>query len=192
MKIILFALVITSPFAFGQQNVSIGTEGKITRIEAEGNLASQRTSPLVSLEEASSSDTPVDLFDLSARKLREGDYDAAAMAFMVATAYGSYDQQRVADKTAHQGIEALINQKMGDATDEQKEKFQTIAVEILKNPSGFVANLKRMGKPSYHPAYMIQHGMGAVYEEKPANGGLVEGFDGDVEWNKLLAEISKS
>ncbi len=171
--------MVSSGFAFGQ---------KVVNIEAPGNLASQRSTPLNSLSEAASTDTPVDFFDLSTKKIQEENYDEAAMAFVVGTVYGTYDMRRVEDKTAHQGVEVLIMQKMGDVSPEQKAKLQEAVSKMITQPSGLVDTLKKLGKPSYHPTYMIQHGMGAFSPEKPKNGGIVEGFDGDVEWSKLLQE----
>lgn len=154
----------------------------------EGNLASSRSEPLKSIDEATSSDTPVDLIDLAAAKVKEGDYEHAAMAFSVGMAYGSYDTLRVADRSAHQGITVLFLEKMGDLSTEQKTKFKNAMAELEKNNKPVMNILARVGKPSYHPSYMIQHGIKAFEPGQQPNGGLVEGFDGDQAWAKVLGE----
>ena len=181
MKVLIIAMVASVSSAFGQQ---------ITNIEAEGNLASKRTSPLNSLGDASSNDTPVDFFDLSARKLQEGKYDESAMAFMVASVYGAYDQRRVSDKTSHQGLEVLIAQKMSTASPDQRTKLQEVTTGILTNSDDLLLVLEKLGRPSYHPSYMIQHGMGAFSEQGKNKSDFVEGFEPESEWNKLLSEVA--
>jgi hypothetical protein len=188
----LALLALLPSVALAQEKVSTTTsdDGRTVNINAEGNLESQRKSPLQSMDEASSQDTPVDFFDLCARKLESGDADEAAKAFLLASAYGSYDSRRVADKTAHQAIQVLILEKLGNPALDQKNKFQEAMSKLLAQPDQVVDILKKFGKPAYHPKYMIQHGMGAFSAKEPGDDGLVKDFNADAAWNELLAEVA--
>lgn len=181
VKVLFFIIVTGVSSAFSQQ---------VTNIESKGNLVSERSSPLKSLDEASSNDTPVDFFDLAARKLQEEKYDESSMAFMVASVYGAYDQRRVADQTAQQGLEVLIAQKMSSASPEKRKKLQESVEGLLTNSDGLLLALEKLGRPSYHPAYMIQHGVSESPKSQENKRDMVEGFDPESEWEKLLSEVA--
>lgn len=169
------------------------TLGQETRnVVTGGNLASQRQTPLTSISEATCSDSPVDFMDLAARKTREGDYAQAAKALIVGSAYGHYDTLRVEDKTAHQGIKVLAIEKMGHVSMEKAKKLQAaiLAVGGL-NGEGVIEILNDFGRPSYHPTYLIQHGMGALTGQGHEEGGIVQGFNPEAAWSTVLRSVEK-
>lgn len=162
----------------------------VTHIVAEGNLASQRKSPLTSMSEASNYDTPVDFMNLAAKKTQEGDYKEAAMALLVGEAYGHYDTLRVSDKTAHQGIKVLAIEKMGQVTMEQAKSLQFAIVEVAgEDGKGAIEILTNFGRRAYYPRYLIQHGMGALTRQGEGGGGIVAGFVEEDAWNTVLKSI---
>lgn len=177
---VALGLAIFPGEAPAQHTVFIGTEG---------NLASQRSSMLGSIDEASSADTPVDLIDLGARLAKSGDDKQGALAFAVGLVYGRYDILRVADKTAHQGIEVLAENAMGQLTQEQADALRKAAGNMLKGGAPeLLSLLNRMGRPTYTPTYMIQHGLRAFTGGMP-NGGIVQDFDADAAWAGILEEL---
>jgi hypothetical protein len=184
----LVALVVIVGVTFGAMQ---GLNGQsVVNIVADGNLASMRQSPLKSLAEATSKDTPVDFVDLTVRLIEAGDYEQAAKAFTVGMAYAQYDTMRVKDQTASQGIGVLVMSKFGDLSEAQTQAMQEQGDKLLKNGgSGVIELLTRFGKPSYHPRYLIQHGMGAFLNQGGDGIGIVDGFDGEKVWKSLLGEI---
>ena len=44
--------------------------------------------------------------------------------------------------------------------------------------------IKNIGKPEYHPTYMIQHGMGAFLNN--GDNGLIKNFNSDSAWSLVL------
>ncbi|MFP3527099.1 hypothetical protein SB912_31875, partial [Pantoea sp. SIMBA_072] len=54
-----------------------------------------------------------------------------------------------------------------------------------KEFSEFCRVVKSIGKPNYHPQYMISHGMGAFTDSK--GNGLVENFNEEQAWLETLS-----
>jgi hypothetical protein len=159
----------------------------MTNLTTVGNLQSARPAPLRSLAEATSRDTPVDLFALASSKIKEGDFAEASLAMFVASAYGAFDTMRVADPTAHQGLSVLMMGVSDGLSEEQSSSFREFAVNFVGDGSALREYLLKLGPPSYHPDYMIKHGMGAFTD--PSATGLVEGFDTSSAWEKILSKI---
>lgn len=158
-------------------------------LQTEGNLKSSRATPLESLDQATSADTPVDFMDLSGRGAKTGEFDEAAKAFAVAIAYAQYDSQRVTDQTALQGIQVLIAEKMDGITEEQAFGVQAAGQQFTSDGgAALTAILERLGRPSYHPDYLIQHGLGALTGESSGQDELVQDFDGESAWQAILEE----
>lgn len=172
----------------GVLTITNGHAQQVVNIVADGNLAPVRDTPLQSLEQATSKDTPVDFVDLMVQLVKAGDYEQAAKAFAVAMTYGEYDTMRVEDQTAHQGITVLVMTKFGDLSESQTQALQEQVDKLLRGGgAGAITLLTRLGKPSYHPRYLIQHGIKAF--SSPTGDGLVKGFDGDSAWKVLLEKF---
>jgi hypothetical protein len=163
----------------------------IQTFESEGNLESNASIEAMELEGIKDEHTPADIFKLVAKNIEKKNYEEAAMAYLVGMAYGIYDTKRVEDRTAHQAIAVLrMNALSGLHKDEQKE-FQSALSELIKKDELITKTLEELGKPAYHPRYMIQHGMGAFTGNKTKDG-LVSGFDGEKAWKEILKQFTQS
>ncbi|MCG8529956.1 MAG: hypothetical protein MI749_04750 [Desulfovibrionales bacterium] len=101
--------------------------------------------------------------------------------------YGFYDTQRVEDKTAHQAIVVL---RMNSLSREETEldKLQEQIDIVVSNNEDICRSLRNLGKPSYTPTYMIQHGIRALTGQN-SNDGLVKGFDSKTAWRESLKMV---
>ena len=156
-----------------------------TNIESTGNLKSESPVELKEVSEITNKHNPVDIFKLVRSKIEQEKYDDAALAFGVGTGYGMFDMRRVSDNTAHQALRVIqINTGTG-IPQEKQDEFQTTLNALFENPDKLVALLKKVGKPNYHPTYMIQHGIKAFTGNKTKDG-LIPDFDPDAAWQEIL------
>jgi hypothetical protein len=163
--------------------ISRTQEGNITRYETAGNLAASGLAIPQSVKEITPGHNPVDIAALARKKLEEGEYDEAFEAATIAAAYGTYDTRRVADKSAHQGM-AIIMRSIISGLPEDKQAALIGRLETVDKQAMFPL-LKAVGKPSYHPSYMIQHGIRAFSGEQE-NNGIVPDFDEDKAWAETI------
>lgn len=161
---------------------------RVRNLEADGNLESTTRLECLDASSVRNSMTPADLFLAIDRCLQTNDTGRAARLYVFAMAYGRFDTLRVDDRSAHQAIAVIRMQVFGGLNEEQLERFQQEAISLLQdgrtNPALCTA-LQQAGAPSYHPRYMIQHGMGAFVGQSTPDG-LVEGFDSAASWQDLL------
>jgi len=166
------------------------TPGQITIIEAPGNLESTQDIGCVPISGLKNTFTPPDLYNGMTECINQGNYSSAAFFFALAGTYAYYDTLRVADVTAHDAKDVLIQQNVRSLDDIQRE---TVGLEIqntLENPDKLPAvcdELLRIGAPQYHPRYMIQHGMNAITGGNTEDE-LVKDFDSDAAWIKALTD----
>lgn len=155
-------------------------------IQSTGNL--KTTQDLGCLEEAAFRNqyTPADLIHGSAVCANQKEYDKANKMMFVASAYGFYDQARVADKSAHQALTVIKMNVADNLTPEQLRELEKSMTKLKADPT-VCDLLKKLGPPDYHPSYMIQHGMQAFVQQKPGYDGLVKPFDSASAWNAVLA-----
>ncbi len=163
---------------------------KITNIESEGNLKSETTVALKNVADITNKNNPVDLYQLIRTKMRAAEYTEAAEVFAIATAYGMYDMGRVPDRSAHQAISVLRMNSGEGLSAEVTDQYQEAINNLFKNPKRILELLDKVGKPDYHPAYMIQHGMGA-FTGNTTIDGLSEDFDPDQSWQEILDGVKK-
>lgn len=159
---------------------------QITNYEAEGNLESSSTLGCAPADQVSNTHTPVDIFRGLAECLELKDYDRAAFLYSIGMAYGLFDTERVKDKSAHQAISVLRINVLGGSDDSALTKLQNSIDTIMSADSGssqICGRLEEIGPPKYHPAYMIQHGMGAF---GVGETGLVDGFQDGAAWSEIL------
>lgn len=108
---------------------------------------------------------------------------------MLAGAYARYDAMRVADKTAHQAVPAMRSQAVATIAMSRKEAFRDQVTAMSKNPTEhetLCREASRIGRPAYHPQYMIQHGLDSFMPQGAGNG-LKSDFDGDRAWKEVFA-----
>lgn len=157
--------------------------------ETEGNLAPTHRVGCVPLGEAENAWSPADLAQgvLACFKSRQD--DAAVDLLILMNARGIFDQARVADRTAHQGLQVLslqIGQAAGRKWEPRMQSaFQRFGGAGSERHKAMCRFLRSSGPPSHSPRYMIQHGMRAVLGQQ--GDGLVEGFSPDDEWRSVLS-----
>ena len=160
---------------------------QITSHETTGNLRPTHKLGCISLGEVKSVYTPADLMQAHAKCRQVGRYEDAMVMLLIAGTYAWFDTQRVVDGTAHDAFQAM------EANDPLSEKDRAEMKPIYaryKAPGSpemakFCEDIKRIGPPDYYPAYMVSHGMGAVFG---ASGGLVTNFDAASAWKGALTK----
>lgn len=165
--------------------IEVSTEGGVTRYNTPGNLQSTFDIGCIDLAQVKNVYSPADLFKGSAACFQSGDGGRGVSLFWVAMAYGRYDIARVADMTAHQGIEMLKMSTFEPFSDEDKALISEGLEAMVNSPgewSGFCTKLRALGPPAYHPDYMIQHGMRGSGE---GDNGLVADFDSAAVWRTV-------
>lgn len=192
MKRVLFGLIILSLTSCAglptKKPLAENNTGNVTNYETDGNLAVTKTETCTEIRQLSSNHTPADIYTGISDCLTRKDIDRAAKLYALAFVYGRYDQYRVADRTAHQATKVLELQHLGSVDQELSSEFSKRIGEISANPEELgrlCVDIKALGQPSYHPSYMIQHGIKAF-----AGGGkgLNPDFSGDTTWQKVLDE----
>lgn len=129
--------------------------------------------------------TPLDLYKKMPECFKKERYDDAAKLYLIAQAYGKYDTERVSDRSAHQAT-AVLRMSIGSMLNEtQREKFQTSLSPMLEDRTKICNILKTLGKPNYHPDYMINHGLKA-FNGPQLNGGINTDFAPDIAWDHTL------
>lgn len=156
---------------------------------APGNLESTARLGCIAQADAKGTYNPVDLF-LGARACIDSDqYERAFDLFSLANIFGRYDMERVADRTAHQAVIVARMQIFGNLAPEKAAKFQTVAKAAVEDPARTQAMcryLRRIGPPTYHPRYMIQHGMNAFSGGSGGAQDLVPDFSAAAAWSRVL------
>jgi len=162
--------------------------------KVKGSLESTHDIGCVDIKNLSNKYTPADLYKAVPTCIKEGKLDFGGQIFALASAYGRFDSERVADKTAHQGTKVLIMRYLSlnkDISKEEKKEFSNIIQKGLKEGSNkhikLCADLVKIGSPDYYPDYMILHGMNAILG-KNTNSNLVPGFNAEKAWKKTLKE----
>ena len=162
---------------------------QIVRHETSGNLEVTNDLDCQGLDDLSDQYTPADLYAATAKCFGQEDYDSAAQLFALAGTYGMFDQQRVADKSAHQAIQMMQSQLFQSSSPENKSKLRDNFVEHLSPGTPQLARvcdqIREIGAPDYFPRYMIQHGIRAFGPEQP-NRGLIDDFSADKAWETAL------
>jgi hypothetical protein len=184
MRRILVSLsVLCSPFC-------VADEATITNYTREGNLKSENALDCLSLDQVKPSYTPADLFPASKKCLDNAEYHKASELYLVARIYAGYDASRVADISAHQAGTVLVMNTYGGLSQDEQDKFAQATDQITKGDpaemKNFCSGIRAIGKPDYHPSYMIQHGMGVFTGDHKDNNGIVADFDPDAAWSQFL------
>ena len=166
--------------------------GSVTDCTTTGNLAPGQDRGCLALEAADVGMSPADLamsVVACAKAARSGD---AAELMVLMLARGLFDTERVADATAHQGLQVLQMQVGTMLTDAEAAAFQEKLQVMTADRKGeafadLCERIKALGVPSHDPAYMIAHGIKAL----TGNGGepLVQGFNPEKAWDKALHEF---
>ena len=143
------------------------------------------------------SQTPEQLYRGAARCMRRSDTDTAVILFSLAGAYSRYDALRVSDPSAHQAGMLLRLVALEQLNEPQRQALSRGVAAALSEPGRgpeLCATIERIGPPTYHPNYMVRHGLGSLRRSLPdhrttaipAAPELVQGFDGEAAWNRVL------
>lgn len=170
--------------------VQVTTENGVTRVSAAGNLQSTFDLDCIDLPEVRNVYTPADLYQATALCFASSQGDRAVKLFWLAAVYGAYDVMRVADRTAHQGLAMLQMNHFGEFPEVDVKTMSDAIGAFRSDPAqwkAFCSSVRMLGAPSYHPDYMIQHGLAAM-QPWAAQGskGLVEDFDPASAWQTLV------
>lgn len=169
-------------FAGGAQ-----AQGKITNHVAEGNLQVTHNVGCIAREDAKTSYTPADLYASIFDCIEKEQYGSAVDLYVMAFARGTFDMQRVKDKSAYQALSVLrmvTFQKMDEA---QRTAFGAALENYSKDGIAEACEfLKGQDAPDYYPKYMIAHGMGAFTNKD--DDGLVTPFDAAAAWQLTLTK----
>ena len=169
--------------------ITIDVHSEITSYKTPGNLSSTNPANCTSLEKIKNTQSPADIFKGARKCVLLSEYDKAAILYIAAMAYSFYDKERVSDKSAHQAITVIRTHEF--ALQQHKlNSLQDSIDSIHKSNKRICSDLKKLGKPNYHPAYMIQHGMKA-FMGKQENNGLINDFDSDATWSKSIKIAAK-
>lgn len=162
----------------------------VTNFQSKGNLEAPRPAACVSLNDLKANQNPADIFVGMKKCLNSENYSDAAKMYYAAMTYGIYDTKRVSDKTSHQGIVVLRMNTLSGLSAQQISLLQSEINAILESNEQVCEALSARGLPTYHPTYMIQHGMGA-FTGNQNNNGLVENFDSQSAWFEAIDKTVK-
>jgi len=138
----------------------------------------------VQTSELKNSMTPVELYLGVSDCIKADKYEDAVMMFLTAGVYGRFDTFRVTDKSAHQAVGVLKMYSSYGLSEKQQAKFSEFAGEMFtgEKHEKICQEVRRIGKPSYYPDYMINHGLNAGSPTP-----IVPNFDSEKEWGKALS-----
>ncbi|HXC08526.1 MAG TPA: DUF4124 domain-containing protein [Steroidobacteraceae bacterium] len=168
--------------------VVVEQKGKVTNLTVVGQLAAKQPLSCVSIDLAGKDHTPPDLYQGVSACIQQEDYRTAVALFALAGMESRFDAQRVLDKTAGQAGQALIMDTINGIPDDRRRKFQAAVKSVAEDPevlSRTCASVRKIGYPTYYPAYMVLHGIRA-FTAKPDDPTLEPNFDGATAWNSLL------
>jgi hypothetical protein len=167
--------------------VIITKKGNVTNVETVGNLSPNAALTGNTLAEIKPENNPVDLL-ARAVELFPQNHRAAYQLGLAARLRAQFDQKRVADRTAQQAFSVLTMQPANERVLSWGGGSQTIGAEDHR---AVLAWARKSGPPTYHPAWMIQHGMGAFGASSRAGAGLNAGFVAASAWSQVLDDYAK-
>ena len=167
--------------------VVITKKGNVTNVETVGNLSPNKAFTGSTLAAIKPENNPVDLL-VRAVELFPQNQRAAYQLGLAARLQSQFDQKRVADRTAHQAFGVLTMQPANERVLSWGGGSQTIGVEDHR---AVLEWARKSGPPSYHPAWMIQHGMGAFGATGRAGAGISAGFVAATAWSQVLDDYAK-
>ena len=167
--------------------VIITKKGNVTNIETIGNLSPNSALTGSTLAEIKPENNPVDLL-ARAVELFPQNQRAAYQLGLAARLRAQFDQKRVADRTAQQAFSVLTMQPDNERVLSWGGGSQTIGAE---DHQAVLAWARKSGPPTYHPAWMIQHGMGVFGASSRAGAGLNAGFVAASAWSQVLDDYAK-
>lgn len=143
------------------------------------------------VEQATNSLTPPELFRSVIDCVAQDQHEWAAELFALANVYASFDAERVADKSAGQAKKILIADTFAKVPPDKRARFNAALQRMATTPQvlgQLCARIAKVGKPGYHPAYMVLHGMKVLNPNPSPEAALVKDFDAAAVWKSLQAD----
>jgi hypothetical protein len=173
----------------GRPNIITEKKGKITSMRTEGSLESKQDVGCHPVSELKNTYTPADLYRGVVQCIALGQYTVGAEMYMLGNMYGLFDAERVADRTAAQGIIVLQMEAFSNIDKQKINKInKTLSVDLKKGGSArtkLCSDIRSLGYPAYYPSYMILHGIKA-FHDSPYQNAIKKDFDAEKTWNGLL------
>ena len=172
-----------------QDDFIVSRNGDSFNIEAKGNLGPNKPFKGTTLEEIQPDNNPVDLLR-RAIELWPADPKAAHLLKAAGGLRAAFDMERVSDPSARGAAPYLFGYNPG---------AKRIALWASLSPSigqaeskALLAWARKAGPPTYHPSWMIQHGMEAVrWADKTTEDGLKPGVDAAATWKQLCDNLEQ-
>ncbi|HEY0746860.1 MAG TPA: ankyrin repeat domain-containing protein [Steroidobacteraceae bacterium] len=147
--------------------------------------------PCVRLDQVNNNATPRELYGSLNDCMQNNREVEAVGLFVLAGMDSSFDSLRVSDKTAGQARQILIMALFGAMAPDVHARFETTLEDLAANPQRHTVlceQIKKIGPPQYFPAYMVNHGMGAVQSaisNQAPPTPLETNFDAAAAWTGL-------
>ena len=167
-----------------------GCSSNVVKIDATDNLAPQHEIECIPYDQVINSHTPADLMSGVRACIENKQFETTAGLLAITGAYGHYDKQRVADKTAHQAIQFMLTRDIIQLPEKDNIQVQRATQDLYANPvklAELCRFVTKLGAPDYYPQYMIAHGMGAVIDKE--THVLIQNFNHDIAWQSSLRYI---
>ncbi|NBN95469.1 MAG: hypothetical protein EBV31_07620 [Verrucomicrobia bacterium] len=164
-------------------------QGNTTNIDAPGNLAPNKRFGGATLAEIDPENNPIDLA-LRANELFRTQPKFAYQLMLVATMRATFDMERVTDLTAHQAWSYVAGQPALNRI----LSWGRLSPQVSRTESDEVLQwAAKAGPPTYHPAWMIQHGMAVMkagLDGTAPPAPLKAGFAPGEAWQVVLAKMT--
>ncbi len=133
---------------------------------------------------------PGELYLSAAQCVEQDRLDDAAFLFGLAGSEGRFDTRRVADTTAHQAANfmgLIFAKHVGEASSARLSGHMRTKFDDVRARQAFCRQLKTLPPPSYHPQYMLGHGMQA-FTSAGAKEALIALPDAPKTWASAVNE----
>lgn len=175
--------------AYRRQGLVVTQNGNSINVEAKGNLAPNKPFKGTTLEEIQPDNNPIDLLR-RAIELWPENPRAAYLLKSAGVLRAAFDALRVSDFSAASAAPYAFG---------QNPAAKRITIWSGLSPSvgqaevkALVAWARKAGPPTYHPNWMIQHGMEAMGAKKTTHDGLERDFDAAAAWKMLCDSMEAS
>jgi len=166
----------------------IGPNSK--NISIKGNLQSHINIGCVGFGLISKDVTPADIFEGIKVCIQNDKFEEIIPMFLLANLNGRFDAKRVSDRTAGQGIRVMQMNTFGALSSVKQQELQRHLENFRNSPSEmdkFCLSARQLDYPTYHPDYMILHGINAFSGIE--GNGLKGDFNSEKVWNELYTKF---
>ena len=183
--------------------ISPAAIAQVTNISHPDNLRATHDLPCIGFEQIRPQYTPADLAHVVVKCAKKKVYNLAMEAFFVYSMYGSFDGQKMKDRSASAAIPFLNQVIFTNLTKRQQNGFSKAAKQFQnKKGSSFLAAcnaVKRLGPPQYVPIYMAAHGLKAFvfkgdnvgFKSRKQLARSLKKINSRKTWEMILFEVNK-